>query len=315
MAKVLRSATLIIALLLPAWGQAQLFRAYLASDGLDTNPCTLPQPCRLLPAALAAVASGGEIWMLDSANFNTGQVNITKSVTIQAVPGAIGSVVLTGAVNAILINTPDIRVTLRNLVIAPLTPASGIDGIQIGAGAAGATISVESCQIARVPGNIGIRVLGNVRLHLVDSVLRDNWYGILVQGGTTTISRSQVIGSGNIGVYAATTDPSMNPTVHVDNSTISRNYYGVHTYATGGGVARAFVTRSVVSANTLDGIRLYTDAAVTDALAEVSESVANGNGNWGMYNFGGTFRSAGNNRLEGNGSGPTTGTITVTASH
>jgi hypothetical protein len=69
---------------------AQSFRAYVASTGNDANPCTLGAPCRLLPAALAAVADGGEIWMLDSANFNTSTVNIAKSVTILAVPGAIG---------------------------------------------------------------------------------------------------------------------------------------------------------------------------------------------------------------------------------
>src|SRR5262245_55407077 len=63
---------LAAALLVPSLGtEAQLFRAYLASDGSDANPCTLPQPCRLLPAALAAVANGGEIWILDSAIFNT----------------------------------------------------------------------------------------------------------------------------------------------------------------------------------------------------------------------------------------------------
>ena len=68
----LRSAlALVFALVLSSAAHAQLFRAYLASDGSDTHPCTLAQPCRLLPAALAAVASGGEIWMLDSANYNT----------------------------------------------------------------------------------------------------------------------------------------------------------------------------------------------------------------------------------------------------
>ena len=91
---VLRSAFALAAtLLLSVTAQAQIFRAYLSSEGLDTNACTLPAPCRLLPAALTAVANGGEIWMLDSANYNTGQVNIAKSVTILAVPGALGSVV------------------------------------------------------------------------------------------------------------------------------------------------------------------------------------------------------------------------------
>ena len=80
------------ALLLSSSAGAQLFRSYIASDGSDANPCTLPQPCRLLPAALAAVADGGEIWMLDSANYNTGPVTIGKSVAILAVPGAVASV-------------------------------------------------------------------------------------------------------------------------------------------------------------------------------------------------------------------------------
>src|SRR3982751_142302 len=73
--------------------QAQLFRAYLASTGSDANPCTVAAPCRLLPAALNAVASGGEIWMLASANYNTPFVAIGKSVSILAVPGAVGSFV------------------------------------------------------------------------------------------------------------------------------------------------------------------------------------------------------------------------------
>ena len=76
----IRAALLGLALLACGTAQAQLFRAYLAADGLDSNPCTLPAPCRLLPAALAAVADGGEIWLLDSANYNTGTVSIAKSV-------------------------------------------------------------------------------------------------------------------------------------------------------------------------------------------------------------------------------------------
>ena len=94
---ILRSAlTLVAALLLSVSANAQLFRAYLAPTGVDTNPCTLPAPCRLLPAALNAVASGGEIWMLDSANYNTATVTIGKSVSILAVPGAVGSVIAIG---------------------------------------------------------------------------------------------------------------------------------------------------------------------------------------------------------------------------
>src|SRR6188474_1944370 len=110
----------VAALFLSAAAHAQLFRAYLDPSGSDGNPCTLAQPCRLLPAALTAVASGGEIWMLDSANYNTGTVNIGKSVSILAVPGVVGSFVTTG-VPALTITADSLKVSLRNLVIVPLS--------------------------------------------------------------------------------------------------------------------------------------------------------------------------------------------------
>jgi hypothetical protein len=72
-------AALAVAVLASApLAHGQIFRAYLALDGVDTNPCTLAQPCRLLPAAVAAVGAGGEIWMLDSANFNVAPVTVTS---------------------------------------------------------------------------------------------------------------------------------------------------------------------------------------------------------------------------------------------
>src|SRR6476659_4072782 len=102
--KLLGPIGMLVAILSCAPAHAQVFRAYVASDGNDANPCTLQQPCRLLPAALTVVADGGEIWMLDSANYNTGQVNVTKSVTILAIPGAVGSVVATSGGDGITIN-------------------------------------------------------------------------------------------------------------------------------------------------------------------------------------------------------------------
>ncbi len=58
----LRSAlALATVLILSTSAHAQSFRAYLASNGNDANPCSLASPCRLLPAALAAIVDGGEI--------------------------------------------------------------------------------------------------------------------------------------------------------------------------------------------------------------------------------------------------------------
>ena len=122
------SCYLFVTLLLSTAAQAQLFRAYVASTGSDANPCNLPAPCRLLPAALAAVADGGEIWMLDSANYNTATVTIGKSVSILAVPGAVGSVVAVGG-PAISITAGSLTVAVRNLVIVPLLGGAGTDGV------------------------------------------------------------------------------------------------------------------------------------------------------------------------------------------
>src|SRR5579863_2258690 len=72
-----------------------LQRAYVSSTGSDKHNCALASPCRNLNAALAAVQSGGEIWILDSGNFNDSSpstVTITQSVTILAIPGAAASV-------------------------------------------------------------------------------------------------------------------------------------------------------------------------------------------------------------------------------
>src|SRR6516162_6974773 len=97
-----------VALMLSAPADAQIFRAYVSSTGSDSNPCSLAARCRLLPAALTAVADGGEIWMLDSANYNTSTVTVTKSVTIRAIPGVMGSIVSTAGNDAMIVNAPGI---------------------------------------------------------------------------------------------------------------------------------------------------------------------------------------------------------------
>lgn len=134
-----------ISLFTAGGANAQLFRAYLSTSGNDANPCTLPQPCRLLPAALAAVANGGDIWMLDSANYNAAPVIVTKSVVILAVPGVVGSVVASGG-DAIDIAASNVQVTLRNLVLRNFS--AGGHAINF---SQGARLLVEECEIYGMP--------------------------------------------------------------------------------------------------------------------------------------------------------------------
>jgi hypothetical protein len=142
-----RLAFTLVALLLSTQANAQgtLFRAYVASDGNDANPCTLSLPCRLLPAALAAVQGNGEIWMLDSANYNSATVAVTKSVTILAVPGVVGSVVAIGG-PAITIGA-GFFVALRNLVVVPFPGGGGTYGVQVNGAS---RVDIEKCSFANL---------------------------------------------------------------------------------------------------------------------------------------------------------------------
>src|SRR3954463_6534808 len=131
--------------LIASSAHAQLFRAYLSVAGSDTNPCTVSLPCRLLPAALNAVATGGQIWILDSANFNTTTVNVTKSVTIQALPGQTASIVASGGAPAMVVNAAGATVGLRNLTFTDNALSHGMEGLKItNAG----TVAVENCLFA-----------------------------------------------------------------------------------------------------------------------------------------------------------------------
>ncbi len=180
---------------------ASLFRAYLSATGSDANPCTLAAPCRLLPAALNAVASGGEIWMLDSANYNTGTVTIGKSVSILSVPGAQGSIVANNA-SAILVGDAGLRVALRNVAVVPVA-GSAVPG-QFGLFLTGdSTVILERCLFAGLPDD-AIRVTRG-RLAMTDCVVRDSQagWGVNVSssiGAHASISGSQLLSNAEGGV-------------------------------------------------------------------------------------------------------------------
>jgi nitrous oxidase accessory protein NosD len=294
LARIALAALSAMVLSLPA--HAQLFRAYLASDGSDANPCTLPLPCRLLPKALTTVADGGEIWMLDSANFNSSQVDVAKSVTILAIPGAIGSVVAIGG-RALNIATPGVRVTLRNLVIVPFPSAGGTGGISM---SDGSRLVVEGCEISGMPApGEGIRVTTAAEVHVIDSVIRANNTGVFLDNGATaTISTSRLLGNNDVGVYVNGTSGTTR--LALSDSTISgpaSNSVGIFTQADTGATTGVSVVRSTISNNFI-GILLGSGAGTRKV--SVGASMFTGNGT-ALNNVGaGTFESLGNNMVAQN---------------
>jgi hypothetical protein len=302
-----RLAVLLFAsLLFASTAQAQLFRSYLASDGNDANPCTVQAPCRLLPAALAAVKEGGEVWIMDSANFNTAPVVINKSVSILAIPGALGSIVGSGG-DAILINTAGVKVSLRNLKI--LNFSAGQNGIHM---TNGASLKVEGCEIAGFATNpyAGIKVNTPAKATIVDTIVRDNFAGIWFDSGSIgDITRTTVVGNAYIGIWAFPTVDST-VTVTVTDSVSSNNNWGFVAFGDLSRPAKMTISRSTAAHNAFSGFQ--TDGSTT-AVMTVSGSVASHNGKYGFINAGGTFRSLVDNTVFDNTLGDTTGTITVVA--
>jgi len=171
-----------------------------------------------LPRALAAVADGGEIWMLDSANYNNSQVDVTKSVTILAVPGALGSVVATGGGDGLFINTSTAKVTLRNLVIVSI--GSSIDGVGM---SSGSELNVIGCDISGTQFS-GIAVFDNTAtVTIVDTNLRHSQNGFYARGAVkATLNRVRSTGHSLSGVFA---DDGAN--VAITDSVLANNPNGL----------------------------------------------------------------------------------------
>jgi len=200
-----------------ACAQAQMFRAYVASSGNDSNPCTVVAPCRLLPAALNAVAPGGEIWMLDSANYNAGTVNIAKDVTILAIPGAVGSIVAVGGNAAVNITSG--RVAFRNVVVTANAVNPGFVGINVAA--SGLTmVTVEDSSFSNL-NNSGIAATGTMDLNLKNVVFRDANTGINIADGPTVNLSGVHIFRADEGLTVQGNAASSTTLVHIADSEIA----------------------------------------------------------------------------------------------
>jgi hypothetical protein len=253
--------------------------------------------------------------MLDSANFNTATVNITKSVSILAIPGAVGSVVATAG-PAINIATAGIKVALRNLMIVPLAGGGGTSGVVISGGVT--SVSIEGSVFANLTGPAAVSASGVTRVRVTSTVFRNNaQYAILLQDGPIAmIADIKVIEGGYGGVFTVTLAASTQTFATVSDSILSCAGssglgVGADTELGASTVAATYVTRSTIE-NCDWG--LYAYAATGTALVTVSSSMVTKNV-YGYYieNAGGTaqVRTLQNNHLVGNSTNA--GTLTTQA--
>lgn len=178
-------------------------RTFVASFGLDANPCNLPSPCRTFGTAMAATDPNGEIIVLDSAGY--GPVTITKSVSIIAPQGVYGGITaFSGDAITVAAGASDI-VTLRGLKLNGLGATTGIQVTSVG------QLHVAGTEISGFSGPTGrgINFATGGRLFLNDSIVRNNSEaGVHAQSASilavVSIDRSRFENNGANGVVIAT---------------------------------------------------------------------------------------------------------------
>ena len=181
------SGALATVLSIAAGGACAAQRTFVASYGVDTNACSLIQPCRTFTQALTLTASGGEIIALDSAGY--GPVTIGQSVSIIAAPGVYAGITASGGLNGIDV-TGGTTVVLRGLSIGSL--GSGV----IGVNAYDAKVSVEDCTISGFQTSGILSGGASGQLFVRDTSIRGNDYGIWIStsGSTATVHRANFHG-------------------------------------------------------------------------------------------------------------------------
>ena len=153
-------------------------------------------PCKTFASAVTVVADNGEVVALDTAPY--GSVTLTRSISLTAAPGVYAGIsVFAGA--GVTIATPGITVVLRGLTI---NGQGGNFGVSITA-SNDATLSIENCVISNfsTPGGAGINVNAFAAVRIVNSVIRDSFNGVILDGGTqAVISHSHILGNQNVGI-------------------------------------------------------------------------------------------------------------------
>jgi hypothetical protein len=220
-------------------------------------------PCRGFAAAIAAVSSGGEVVVLDSAGY--GPASIDKSLAIVAPKGVYAGVTsssLDPNSAAIFIDGANAHVALRGLAlrsgsgsgiifaqgekleirdcivenmvhagiaaIAPASSVSIVDSVIRGNGGSGIDIADTTATLLRVRSERnggGIAVRGKSNLEIVDGIVAHNVFGITVWSVDATSPAS----------------------VSVDQTTISdQAVSGIDVHVTSGGSVTVRVSASVV---------------------------------------------------------------------
>jgi hypothetical protein len=303
------AATLALAVTLPAVpANAQgAIRTYVSITGNDSNPCSLTAPCRHFQAAANATAAGGEVDALDPGGY--GSLTINQAITIDGEGWSYVAPANNG--NGITINAGSGNVTLRGLSLNGVG-TTATNGIVF---TTGDSLTVTNCVLQNFGWNGSNATTGNgilmeptsdqVTFAITNAIVSNNGlngfayfppngatngYGVIdhvvatnnnfdgfyidIGNGSVTVAISNSIASNNnAGIYIENQN-SVPVTVSIDNTGASNNVYGIYAENT----PTVFLGRSVITGNTMVGVGNDTSPS--------------------------TFYSYQDNRVSGNGTGP-----------
>ncbi len=227
--------------------QGQLSKIFVASFGNDANDGSRNAPKRNFQAAHDAVATGGQIVVLDTAGY--GALSITKSLAVTVPPGVNGFVTTTGNATGIAINAGSSgSVSLRGLIIEGSSNSSG-NGVYI---TSAGVVVLEDCTVRRFTEGIYAFTSTTLKLNVANCVARDCGYGLVVQtttavGVVATVTGCQLVNCSNDGCYVGAGQGTADVTL--SDCTITGNSFGGVSAVNAGTVVRVEGSRIVNNAN------------------------------------------------------------------
>lgn len=271
----LRSIAMAALLVASLPGHATIQRTFVATSGVDANPCTLTLPCRSVAAAIAQTNPGGEVIVLDSAGY--GKATITQSVSLVAPSGIYAGVSVFAGDTGVTINAPDATVLLRGLTI---NGQGGNYGVEI---QAAARVRIESCVISGMLSNGVNHHASGAELVMLDTIVRDNGGTGIGMAADAVIVLERVRSEHNAydGLYVAPATTKATATV-VESLFVTNGSNGIRADSAAGATTVVQVERSTMAGNA--GAGFFTDpTAVGEVVhAMLERNAVNGNAGSGI---------------------------------
>jgi hypothetical protein len=249
-----------VGIIAPA-AMAEATRTWVSGVGDDANPCSRTAPCKTFAGAISKTATNGEINVLDPGGF--GGVTISKSLTIQGLPGASGVLVAGAGLNAIVVNAgASGRVVLRNLDV--FGSGSANVGVRY---LSGKSLVLDGMQISNFAGNgVGMP-----------------WAGTAGTDARLYVRHSEIDGNGGVGVAIAPTTAGTTARVSISDTVLDDNLTGLEALASPG-AKRVSIRNCEVSGNSSSGI------FAQEWMTNVTDCLIEGNGTGLLSAAGGQMR-------------------------